>query len=516
MKRLLLLTCGTNACSLIAKTFKEEFPLDIYIVGTDVNKKWEVSSAPFLDAFYQCPYSSENNYYDFILDICQKERIDIILPSFDKDQELFYSDNADLKDLGVTSLGVSASVLSFYKDKRTTNQYLKSLQIPVPNEYSIDEIHLNDSYFVKPIDGVGSKNAKQVLGKELLSYDCQSFMIQEVCYGPEVTLECFNLNGKLYSVARQRIETKSGVCTKAYVYQDACLESMARRFAESINLPFLFNLQFMKNQEGEYVVTDVNLRSAGGMGLSCAAGWNPVVAIAKLILDYPEDSILQTVAKPIESQYVVRSYVETVTKRIKNRIAFDLDGTLLDSRKRHAIVMNRALLEFGLDICTDDLVDYKLLGHNNLEWLSSKGVHDTMAQSINNYWIQHIEDESFLAYDVLYDGVYDYLMSMSANNELFLITARNNKDSAMKEIKSLLLHQFFSEVIIVDSSKNTAQLKMEALKSNNVEVLVGDTESDYFAAKDAGVAFYYTDRGFRSCDFWENYNLMKWDFQHEN
>ena len=73
-------------------------------------------------------------------------------------------------------------------------------------------------------------------------------------------------------------------------------------------------MQFMKNCSGEYVCTDLNLRTAGGMTLSYAAGWDEVSALANIMLGKDESSILQTVNKKICEQYVVRHYEEVVTK----------------------------------------------------------------------------------------------------------------------------------------------------------------------------------------------------------
>lgn len=132
MIRLLLLTCGTNACFHIAKTLKEKFSADFVIIGTDINKKWEIASCNYLDAFYRSPYSSDTSYYDFILYICKNEKIDYLLPSFDCDQFLFYPENKDLQNLNVKSLGVSKKTIDcFYADKNKVNEFYARNGIPV-------------------------------------------------------------------------------------------------------------------------------------------------------------------------------------------------------------------------------------------------------------------------------------------------------------------------------------------------------------------------------------------------
>ena len=508
MIRLLLLSCGTNACTHIAKILKQKFADSFFVVGCDINKKWLVPSCEYLDDFVQCPYSSEPNYYSFILKICEVKKINWILPSFDADQFLFGSDNHELNKLGVKSTGISQK-LSFYKDKILTNEFLHSVGIPVPEIYSLNEIEDGNEYFIKPIHGVGSIGAKKLSGAEIKKLgDSSSFVIQEVCSEPEYTLECFNSNGKIYSVCRERIASKSGVCTKARVFQNEDLQKYAEKLAFSVNLPHIFNLQFMKNSYGEYVCTDLNLRTAGGMSLSYAAGWDEVSALANIILGKDESTIIQSINKKINEQYVCRRYEETVTKIVKKRIAFDFDGTLLDSRIRHEMVMSDVLKKHGIILDASDLVSFKAEGLNNIAWLLSKGIAKDVAKSINLEWVSLIENEDYLKSDILYPDTLELLDCLSKENGLYLVTARNNKEGALKQINELSIHQYFTKIVIVDSNSESSALKARNLSEIEADVFVGDTESDYEAALTAHCEFKALSGGFRSEAYWGKKGLQ--------
>lgn len=502
---LLLLTCGTNACYHVSKRLKECFGNRIRIVGADINKEWMIPTKPFLDGFYQCPFTSDPSYYPFILSICKKERVNFLMPSFDADQKLFYDGNVDLEELAVKSFGISQSLIDIYQSKENTNSYLNSVGLPIPKLFSKDEVIVDKEYFCKPRNGVGSIGVKKMRGADILNLGDTDMLIEEVCSEPEVTLECFNFDGKVYSVARERLDTKSGVCTKARVYHDASLEKIAQIFAGSIKLPYIFNLQFMTNTNGEKVITDVNLRTAGGMSLSYAAGWDEAEALGKIMLG--EKGVVDSVSQPIRSQYVIRAYTDIVTKTVEKRIAFDLDGTLLDSRKRHQVVMDYVLNEMHLDIDTSNLVSYKADGHNNVSWLESKGVDREKATSINKRWVELIEEERFLSEDVLYGNTIDILKKCSQNNYLLLLTARNNVDGARKQISKLGLFQYFDDIKIVETSKKTPNLKGKILKEEIIDEFYGDTESDMVAAEIAGCKFLVSTRGFRSPDYWKTFNV---------
>lgn len=502
---LLLLTCGTNACYHISKRLKECFGKRIRIVGADINKEWMIPTKPFLDGFYQCPFTTDPSYYQFILSICKKESVNFLMPSFDADQKLFYDGNVDLEELGVKSFGISKSLINIYQSKEETNSYLNSVGLPIPMLFSKDEVIVDKEYFCKPRNGVGSIGVKKMKGADILNLRETDMLIEEVCSEPEVTLECFNFDGKVYSVARERLDTKAGVCTKARVYHNPSLEKIAQKFADSIQLPHIFNLQFMTNTKGEKVITDVNLRTAGGMSLSFAAGWDETEALGKIMLG--EKGVVESVSKPIRSQYVIRAYTDIVTKTIENRIAFDLDGTLLDSRKRHQVVMDYVLDEMHLDIDTTNLVSYKADGHNNISWLESKGVDSGKASEINKRWVELIENEKFLSEDVLYENTIEILKKYSQDNYLLLLTARNNIEGARRQISNLGLLQYFDDIKIVETSKKTPSLKGKILEEEKIEEFYGDTESDMEAAEIAGCKFFVSTRGFRSIDYWKKYNV---------
>lgn len=502
--KILLLSCGTNACYHIAKILKQKFADFFYIVGCDINKKWLIPTCNYLDSFYQSPYSSDEDYYEFILNICQTENIKWILPSFDNDQFLFSSDNQDLKRLGIQSFAINSS-LDFYHNKELTNDYLKAIGIPVPKRFSKENVDDETEYFTKPLHGVGSIGISKRYGSDIKQYDNLNCVIQELCFEPEYTLECFLYNKKIYSVARERIDSKSGVCTKTRIFQNKNLERFAYRLAEKTKLPHIFNMQFMHNQQGKYVCTDLNLRPAGGMSLSYAAGWDEVSSLANIMLGQDEETITASVDKKIPEQYIIRHYEDIVTKKVRKRIAFDLDGTLLNSKKRHEIVMADILTSHGINISTSDLIPFKSSGKNNIAWLLSKGVMETEAEKINEEWITLIEKTEYLKLDKLYPDTINVLKQLCTDSDLFLITARKNKNSALRQIKNSGISQYFTDIFVVETCSETPILKALELKKHQISHIIGDTESDCKAASIAGCKFCAVSHGFRNTDYLKQY-----------
>ena len=168
--------------------------------------------------------------------------------------------------------------------------------------------------------------------------------------------------------------------------------------------------------------------------------------------------------------------------------------------------MQDILNERNIPILANGLVLYKADGYNNLQWLQSKGIDESLAKEINNDWIARIETIEYLNYDHLYFGIKEKLEEMSINNSLYLVTARNNKANLFRQLQELGIIQYFEDVCVVSSCKEPTQLKANYLKEQGITTFGGDTEVDKKAADIAGCEFHVCLNGFRSQSFWNHYN----------
>lgn len=495
---LLVFSCGANAPWLIVKTLREKFPEAFRLIGVDTNRRELVAAAELLDAFYTVPASCERSFMPTVEKIVERERPDYALPLFDFDQFAFSSECDPFRRYGVKSLATPVETLKIYKDKLLTHAACRRAGVPVPRRYDVADVDVLGRYFVKPIHGSGSVGAKEMSGAEILALENpQGVIVEEVCRKPERTLECFFFDGRLSSVCRDRLATKAGVCTKARVYKSPRLEEIARRFVGAFKVPSIFNLQFMENSEGQPVVTDVNLRTAAGMGLSLAAGWDEISAFAKVLLGRSVEDIFATLPDCIPEQFVVRTYVDKVTQSTPRTVAFDLDGTLVDSRARHRLVMDEILKRHGIALDVRDLVAYKAANRNNVEYLVSKGLAPGLAAAIQSEWIGAIESPAALAHDRLYPDAESLLASYDGWRRI-LLTARTDAVALDEELSRLGLRYWFDEVIVVPPGKDASSAKAAALREKKALVFHGDTLSDRNAAQEADVPFKFHANGFHA------------------
>lgn len=500
---ILVLSCGTNACFNFCKQLNKFFPGRFRLVGVDINKSNLVASSPYLDSFYQVFKNIDEEYYTQILNIVSNEKIDFILPSFDRDQKLFYPENEDLKKLGCKSLGSNSEILKFYGDKTKTMKILSRDGFQVPLQISFDEIDANETYFRKPINGVGSIGASIVTGKDLLNCKQREFddcIVQEVCALPEVTVECFHYKDFFSFRCRERILNKAGVCVKTKIFEDQTLGEITKAFCQKYNPPFVFNIQFMKNSNSQWVITDVNLRFAGGGSLTLASDWNYAAALGSVLLN--DDSYRCFVPELSLSapMYVITTHDYIVTSRSKAKIVIDLDGTLLNSQDRHLVLLEDLLKIENIKLDTSDYLSHKRNGMSTYNWLLTKGIENANALKISRDWKRLIESKEYLKYDKLYDGCANFLLSLSRNFSLILVTARSNEINVKQQLEYLGINGFFESVHVV-SPYDGVNCKTQIMSNLQPKYIIGDTETDLVAACSVGAVFLAFSHGFRSEEF---------------
>ena len=179
---------------------------------------------------------------------------------------------------------------------------------------------------------------------------------------------------------------------------------------------------------------------------------------------------------------------------------FDLDGTIIDSTKRHYMLMERILMDYGIEVPSDfakSYMGYKADGNSGKSYLKDiLGLTPETADKIQKEWIDHIEDDDFLLTDELYPDALKALEE--ADGRIVFLTVRENESGLRKELTRLGIGDH--ELIVLPHTGS----KSRVLKELNGDcIMIGDTEVDYEASKEACCKSYILNRGFRSERYWE-------------
>lgn len=314
MKKVMILSAGTATAWHIAQVLRTYYAAHMQLVVCDINPKYLVHTSVLADRFIQVPPIKDEAYYPIMLEQIRTNDIDVLVPLIDDDIMLFPNSNSDLKVLGVKSVAPGYKSVNALSNKEHLAEVLKRIGIRSPQVFA-DAMQLDTSkqYFVKDCIGCGSKGTAVITGQEAIEAVTQpGKLVQEICYGPEITVDAVFDGEKIYTICRERKEIKLGVSTKCRVYFDGEIQSIMEKLAKEIELPSVFCVQFMKNTRGEWVLTDLNLRSGGGTAISAAVGFQAVRFAAAGWLGLPRE--LAWLKRPSEEKYVVRTYQEVITQ----------------------------------------------------------------------------------------------------------------------------------------------------------------------------------------------------------
>lgn len=302
---------GTGSAWHICNIAKQFYADKIELYVSDINDRELVASASIADHFYKVPLATSEGYAEYMYNLLLENKIDCIIPLIPWEQNFFSSDNEEFAKLHIASAAPDIKLSDELNNKVGLNRFCEEHNIPTIKIYDESTIDLNDIYFIKPVFGFGASGARRILGNELTKEIFANNVVQEYCEGPEITVEVFNSNGIIKCIARERIEAKSGVCTKARILKVPELEAIIKTFTEFYNFPKIFNIQFIK-KDNEWKVMDINLRLAAGTGLSNAAGFQLVRAYLGDLLGNKADMSLFNIDYGIVS--ILRVYQEVVVR----------------------------------------------------------------------------------------------------------------------------------------------------------------------------------------------------------
>ena len=307
-RKILILSGGTATAWHLCKTIKDCFANDFILCVGDVNPKNLIPASILCDEYYQLPYINDSCYYGYMIELLEEKEIDILVPLIDFDLVFFPNDNVDLLNLNVCSTAPNEKLMKICKSKRKVSELLIRHGILVPRIYDQSEIESNQDYCVKPDAGFGSKETGIIRGEKIVFSD--TLIVQETLYQPEITVEVFRKDDYLAYTCRERIETKSGVCTKTRFYDYEEIGEIINRINTIIEFPLACCIQFMKNKDNKWCLTDLNMRLGAGTALSSAAGF--CVSSAFLSVLTNKNNYKEYLKKVSDNVIVVRVYHELI------------------------------------------------------------------------------------------------------------------------------------------------------------------------------------------------------------
>ena len=272
-----------------------ELQVDLTVIGADMTE-----DAP---ALYFCDQTEivcrirDAAYIPQLLSICQREKVDCLIPTIDTDLLLLAENKARFEAIGTKVLIASVEKVRLCRDKNYTADYFIALGLksPMPvNSVEKFKEHMRDGRvslpaFIKPKDGSSSINAYKVENLEDLEFHAEKigdYIIQPFISGREYTIDIFcDYEGNpVYITPRERLAVRSGEVLKTRITQDDKMIAEMKTLVDDYKPSGQITVQLIQDERtGENYYIEINPRFGGGAPLSIKAGADSAKAVLKML-----------------------------------------------------------------------------------------------------------------------------------------------------------------------------------------------------------------------------------------
>lgn len=315
----LVTACGAQFMPGLVNCLKDNGERNIRIVGTDMSD--DKTILQMVDTYYKVPAASDKNYIDAILDICKKERVDVVLPFMSADLLPMIDRLADF-----AKVGTQVSVSDRRSVEITTNKYLfydflKQNDLPVPKFVRITHSselveackkcgYPSNAVCVKATELSGSRgirivrpdisrfdllfnekpNSFYTTMEDLLSTlkekdEMPEMMAMEYLPGMEGSVDLIADRGRiLYMAYRESTVNLHSIPQSGELKENKEAYEIAKKVINALGLTGSADLDFKNDNNGHPVLMEINPRIAATMRIFKEGGLNlPYLRIKQLL-----------------------------------------------------------------------------------------------------------------------------------------------------------------------------------------------------------------------------------------
>lgn len=266
---ILILSCGTRY--KLVEFFKECEVVNKVVV-TDCSEQ-----APALyaaDKYYVVPRMNQEGYFECLMDICKKEKINSVLP-LQEEEILLTAKNKELyEEIGVLPIVSEYEKVLLCKDKYGLNHKLEEAGIPSVKTYLastfLKENKSIEEVFVKPRFGAGSINTFQVHSRRLLEAlveeSEEELIVQPSIKGKEFGVDVYvDMLSKqvVCCFCKEKLRMRAGETEKSLSVINVQIEELVTKAVKTMGLCGPLDVDVME-EDGQYYILEINPRFGGG------------------------------------------------------------------------------------------------------------------------------------------------------------------------------------------------------------------------------------------------------------
>ena len=302
----LLAVCGSIAIGPNIISMLRDIDKVNKIVGIDINND---NPGRFLvDKFYQAPKTRDEKFIPFMLDLCIKEKVDIILCTSTQNSLIPLKKNERLfNKINVKIPGTNINDLLLANDKGLMLDKVNESGIDCPNFILPDNVkhfdsflNKNKSVIVKPRVSSGSRGFRILKDNYKLTYndlvgktddsskivDSKTYrdiidkdgsfsdiLMMEYLDGQDYSVYTLAEEGKsLVTIPFKRLKPKDGVSLVSEVDMNKCVIEYVEKIVKLFNLDWVNNIQLKLSPQNKPMIYEINPRLAGSVILTKGAG----------------------------------------------------------------------------------------------------------------------------------------------------------------------------------------------------------------------------------------------------
>ena len=289
MKKILFTSVGRRV-ELIQqfKSAAHNLGTDMEIHGGDLDMT--APAMHFCDKKVILPKIRSDEYIPFLLEYCETESIDVLIPTIDTDLLVLSQNRENFLDIGTRVLIAKPEKVAICRDKNYTAEYFTSIGLNAPfTVNSVDEYRGGFPAFIKPKDGSSSINAFKAENMDQLKQlgaQINDYVIQPFVKGTEYTVDVFcDFDGNpVFITPRIRLAVRSGEVLKTEIRQDITIIEEVKKLESDFKPWGTITVQLIKDDvTGINHYIEINPRFGGGAPLSMMAGANAAEAVIHLL-----------------------------------------------------------------------------------------------------------------------------------------------------------------------------------------------------------------------------------------
>lgn len=309
-------------------------PLKLY--GADMSETAPALS--FCDEARKVCSMKQPEYIDELISICEKDRIDLLIPTIDTDLLLLSENRGRLEATGTRVLISEPAMIRVCRDKNLTSHFFADCGLKAPMPVNDCEKYSGGfPAFIKPKDGSSSINAYRAESMEelrLYARQIEDYVIQPYIDGQEYTIDIFcDFEGNPISIVpRKRLAVRAGEVLKTRICMDAAMIEEVEALVKKFHPCGPITVQCIRDQaSGEDYYIEINPRFGGGAPLSMKAGARSAESILKLMDGEPVERVWDISDSAVYSRFDQSVCVFDGRRKIKG-VVFDLDDTLYSEK----------------------------------------------------------------------------------------------------------------------------------------------------------------------------------------